>query len=238
MAVKQNMAANAKTIDSCQVWNRETPRNPRSRKTSKLPKRTARTIIDLGELLQTNCARGQGQRSRWAGPGGEPLWGVSGHPRNFRLITNPAETRENRRLPRATQSANCNCVSRLKSIKRIPPATPADVPGSRLFIPSATVGQRWASTARDQISTGKSGSPPSARWSSPRYIRFSDRLQRSDIFRNRFPDWGWCKVSLIAVLKSSKVWTPPTRTLKSGRPQISAISLRTVRSLASGGWKK
>jgi len=32
-------------------------------------------------------------------PGGEPLWRVCRHSRNFRPITNPAQTYENRRLP-------------------------------------------------------------------------------------------------------------------------------------------
>ena len=32
-------------------------------------------------------------------PGGEPLWHISRHPSQFRLIIGPAETYENRRLP-------------------------------------------------------------------------------------------------------------------------------------------
>jgi len=35
--------------------------------------------------------------------GGEPLWHVPGHPRNFRPSANTAETCENRRLPGTTQ---------------------------------------------------------------------------------------------------------------------------------------
>jgi hypothetical protein len=36
-------------------------------------------------------------------PGAEPLRRVSGHPRNFRLVSSAAETCENRRLPKTTQ---------------------------------------------------------------------------------------------------------------------------------------
>ena len=50
-------------------------------------------------------------------PGGEPLWSVSGHPRSLRLNVGPAETCENKRLPRTSKSV----------------ATPWVIRGSRLL---------------------------------------------------------------------------------------------------------
>jgi hypothetical protein len=51
--------------------------------------------------------------------GGEPLWHVSRPPRNFRLVTNLAETFENRRLPGTTKTVRSSMVLVLKESKAI-----------------------------------------------------------------------------------------------------------------------
>jgi hypothetical protein len=94
-------------------------------------------------------------------PGGEPLWRVSGHPREFRLIVSAAEVCGNRRLPRITQSVESTLGSRFACTGTI------ELQHAGSFAGAACCNNFWTDGALEQNTRGReitrqSGSPPGA----------------------------------------------------------------------------
>ena len=99
-------------------------------------------------------------------PGGEPLWNVYGHPRNFCLIAGTAEKCENRRLPRTTPERSMHLWPSI----RLNPAYRAGlrwvIRGSRL-LPNVSAVFAFRRNSRGDRAHAKAA-PLSRRWEQTR----------------------------------------------------------------------